>query len=585
MKKILYSIMAVLLAMVSCTDNQFLDETAGNPTELSSTNELNTLIEKARWGDGQAFVKLADCYRDGKGVNKDFIGMLAMLAQADEYGGISNMEDYLKTLPEGSDFKLIFDAVENYEKKNVEEATSMFEELIAKGYPDGYAVQGIITMERGDTLEGVRLIEQAATAGSTFAELLQCVPDWRGATNPDLDKLAALSDKIPFVNAILAKMYAGYEDENLQNDQLAAYYYLKADEKACLGKRGARWLLGYHRGGGKLSLSERDIQRLRILAGETAVDNLEPTSNRDEALEASVSSILQEAMAERNCTKGMVYVVETATGAIKAQVSLASKGKQFVPYEDTYNEEQSVMMTGPTYLALLSTGKISSDDVIDTEFGIYKDVKGHKWSRGGYGQLTLEQALGYRSQVAFTKAKERVYGNQTTLLDNKISEYLADMPNNAMGMFTFYNAVANGGRMVKLQVEGDDVVVLNEQMAEPVHIATLQKGLEHAVRSGLFRKAGRSYTSVAACGRTFYTKGNNRRMELCGYFPADNPMYTIMVILEKYGVPASVGSMCGTIMAKTIDVLVDSYDLRSILVREYEGHESVVEVVDTVAVG
>lgn len=584
MKKYLFAVMAVLLAMVSCTDSRFLDETVGNTTELSSTNELSTLIEKARWGDGQAFVKLADCYRDGKGMNKDFIGMLAMLSQDDEYGGISNMEDYLRSLPEGSDFKLLFDAVENYERKNVEEATSMFEELIAKGCSDGYAVQGIMTMERGDTLEGVRLIEQAATAGSTFAELLQCVPDWRGATNPDLDKLAALSDKIPFVNAILAKMYAGYEDENLQNDQLAAYYYLKADEKACLGKRGARWLLGYHRSGTNLSLSERDIQRLQILAGESPEEYQEPTTNRDEVLEASVSTILQGAMTERNCAKGMVYVVETATGAIKAQVSLSSNGKQFVPYEDTYDEEQSVMITGPTYLALLSTGKISSDDVIDTEFGIYKDVKDHNWCRGGYGQLTLEQALGYRSQVAFTKAKERVYGNQTALLDYKISKYLADMPNNAMGILTFYNAVANGGRMVKLQAEGDDVVVFNEQMAEPVHIATLQKDLEHAVKHGLFRKAGRSYTSVAACGRTFYTKGNNRRMELCGYFPADNPMYTIMVVLEKYGVPASAGSMCGTIMANTIDVLVDSYDLRSMLVREYEEPEDVVEVVDTVAV-
>ncbi len=55
--------------------------------------------------------------------------------------------------------------------------------------------------------------------------------------------------------------------------------------------------------------------------------------------------------------------------------------------------------------------------------------------------------------------------------------------------------------------EGDDVVVLNEQIAESAHIATLQKGLEHAVKRGLFRKAGCSYTSVAACGRTFYTKG------------------------------------------------------------------------------
>ena len=159
MMKYLLLIVSVLLAMVSCTDSQFLDETVGNTTELSSTNELNTLIEKARWGDGQAFVKLADCYRDGKGVNKDFIGMLAMLAQADEYGGISNMEDYLKTLPEGSDFKLIFDAVDNYENKNEDEATAKLEQLIAKGSPDGNAVQGIMTIERGDTLEGLRLVE------------------------------------------------------------------------------------------------------------------------------------------------------------------------------------------------------------------------------------------------------------------------------------------------------------------------------------------------------------------------------------------------------------------------------------------
>ena len=93
MKKTLFAIMAVLLAMVSCTDNQFLDGNAGNLSELSSTNEVSALIEKARWGDGQAFVKLADCYRDGKGVKQDFVGMLTMLAQADEYGGISNMED------------------------------------------------------------------------------------------------------------------------------------------------------------------------------------------------------------------------------------------------------------------------------------------------------------------------------------------------------------------------------------------------------------------------------------------------------------------------------------------------------------
>lgn len=311
-------------------------------------------------------------------------------------------------------------------------------------------------------------------------------------------------------------------------------------------------------------LTESEVVResVELVSANASLVENQPATHRDEALEESVSTILQETMVERNCTKGIIYVVETSTGAIKAQVSLSSKGKKFVPCDDTYNEEQSVMMTGPTYLALLSSGRISPDDVIDTGCGIYKDVKDHNWHRGGYGQLTLEQALGCRSQVAFTKAKEMVFGNQTVQLDNKISEYLANSPNTPMGMLTFYNAVANGGRMVKLQTEGDEVIVLNEQVAEPVSIATLQRGLERAVSSGLFRKAGRDYTSVAACGRTFQTHGNNRRIELCGYFPAEHPLYTIMVILEKEGLPASANSMCGPIMANTIDVLVVSYNLQ-----------------------
>lgn len=585
MKKYLFAIMAVLMALVSCTDSQFLDENMGNASESSSSKEINALIEQARWGDGQAFVKLANCYRDGKGVKQDFVGMLTMLAQADEYGGISNVEDYLRTLPEGSDFKLIFDAVENYERKNVEEATAMFEQLIAKGTPDGYAVKGIITVERGDTLEGVRLIEQAATSGSTFAELLQCIPDWRGATDPDLDKLAALSDKIPFVNTILGKMYAGYQDENLMNEPLAAHYFLEADEKACLGKRGARWLLYYHRSGGQLQLSERDIQRLQKLAGEEPVEEQAPKPCNDEALEEAVSLVLQETMTEKDCKTGAVYVVETQTGYLKAYVSLMRKGNSFVPYADTYAEEQSNMLCGPTYLALLSSGRITSDAMIDTECGIYKDVKDHNWYRGGYGILTLEQALGYRSQVAFTKAKEMAYRSNLAAYNQKISSYLGTDPNSALGILTFYNAVANGGRMVQLQTDGDDVIVLDDQIAAPEHIAKLQQGLQRAVSRGLFCKAGRNYTDVAACGRTFWADKKTRRMELCGYFPADNPMYTIMVVLEKSGIPASAGGMCGPIMASTIDILVDSYNLRSLLVREYEEPEEVIEVVDTVVVG
>ena len=588
MKKYLFVLVTTMLALVGCADQQFLEDGLANNVPPAAENGFAALIEQARWGDGQAFLKLADCYRDGNGVEKDFVGMLCMVSQAEEFGSIGRMEDYLKEMPESSEFRTIFDAIEKFEDDQVEEAKSMSEQLIAKGSPDGYTVQGVMAIESGDTLEGLRLMEQAASQGSSFAKLMLCIPVFQDDKTPDMEMLKTLSDDMPFANVILAKMYTGEDDEKLKDESLAAHYFLKADESACLTKRSARWLMYYHRCVSKLPLSERDIQRLQMIAGETVGEEPASTKCKCEVLEAAVSNLLQEKMTEHDCTKGTVYVVETATGAIKAQVSLASKGKHFIPYMDTYNEEQSVMMTGPTYLALLSSGKFSSDDVIDTECGIYKNVKDHNWRRGGYGQLTLEDALGYRSQVAFTKAQEVAFGDNSPLFESKIATYLADMPNSAIGILTFYNAVANGGRMVKLVTEGDVVTILNDQIASPEHIETLQKGLHHAVSYGLFRKAGRNYTNVAACGRTFQTKGNNHRMELCGYFPADNPLYTIMIILEKNGLPASSGSMCGPIMASTIDILVDSYNLRPKLLREYEeqvDQDETVEVVDTVVVG
>ena len=268
MKKYLLLWIVSVTVCMSCTNQQFLENALADFHQQKSNNEINTLIKQARWGDGQAFLKLADCYRDGNGVEKDFVGMLCMLAQAREYGGIDCMEDYLKKLPEGSDFKMIFDAIDKYEKKQTDEANLMAEQLIAQGSPDGYTVQGVMAIERGDTLGGRRLMEQAAVQGSTFAELILFFSEWNTHNTPNIKRLKELSDKMPLANAILAKFYAKSE----RNEQLAAHYYLKADEKAFLGKRGARWLLSNLQFVDNLSLSKRDIERLQMLAGERVIE-------------------------------------------------------------------------------------------------------------------------------------------------------------------------------------------------------------------------------------------------------------------------------------------------------------------------
>ena len=57
-----------------------------------------------------------------------------------------------------------------------------------------------------------------------------------------------------------------------------------------------------------------------------------------------------------------------------------------------------------------------------------------------------------------------------------------------------------------------------------------------------------------------------------------------MVVLEKEGLPASAGGMCGPIFAQTMDLLVETYQLQPMFTRQYEEVDEVIEVVDTVAV-
>lgn len=305
----------------------------------------------------------------------------------------------------------------------------------------------------------------------------------------------------------------------------------------------------------------------------------------DPKLEAAITELLGEELESyKTWSKAVICVVETQTGKIKANVAYERKGERLVPCTDTYDREQEVMECGSTYLALMASGRVTPEHVFDTGYGVYGEVRDHNWRRGGYGAISLDRALEVRSQVAFTMAKERVYGGNTAVFEAEINKYLAGNPNNAMGLLAFYNAVANNGKMVKLVSEGDYGTTILEQIAQPQYIEELQTGLEHCVSQGLMRKAGRAYVKVSACGRTFIVKGNHRRMELYGYFPSDDPQYTIMVILEKDGLPASAGGMCGPIFAQTVDLLVEKYQLQPMLARQYEDVDEVIEIVDTVAV-
>ena len=107
--------------------------------------------------------------------------------------------------------------------------------------------------------------------------------------------------------------------------------------------------------------------------------------------------------------------------------------------------------------------------------------------------------------------------------------------------------------MMKIVNESENIQVINPQFAPRKNIEVLQKSLKNCVNQGIRKRVGVSYVSVAANGRSFLISDTTYRLELCGYFPAESPKYTIMVMLEKEGLPHSSTEICGYILKNSID--------------------------------
>ena len=275
-KYIVLTMLAVLMA--SCSEQQMFDEYLSEVAvpqtaqETSQASILNSYLEKARWGDGSAFLKLAECYHDGIGVKPDFMGTLTMLMMADQYGVANHsVEDYLMSLPDTDHTKMMFEAFARVDKNNVVLSDSIIEALISNGCSDGYAIKGVVQVERGDTLSGQQSIKAGAELGSSFSELLLCAfpsPETDNGKYLNLDMLKNLASHSPVANKLLGDVYAGYSygKESDIDESLAAFYYKKADEQGCLGKRPARWLINYYDRNG-IKIDTLELERLQVLSG------------------------------------------------------------------------------------------------------------------------------------------------------------------------------------------------------------------------------------------------------------------------------------------------------------------------------
>ena len=273
----LYIIMVLFFA--SCSEQHLQEDRLASTkvveqksVETAPQDSVLSLLHQARWGDGSAYLKLADCYRDGFGVKKDFFGMITMASMAESRGGINRMEDYIYDMPDGNEYKTLFLLMDGYKSYLQENADSVEQVLCYNDSPEAKTLLGMIAVDKGDTLLGKNMIKEAAGQGCSLAEMLLTVPDRKGRLRADATKLSMIADRIPLAYSMLGDLY--YEpDENGHTDKrFAVECYMKAEEHAVLRRQGAERVLDYYKNGGNTQLTEDDVKRLELIVQPKGIE-------------------------------------------------------------------------------------------------------------------------------------------------------------------------------------------------------------------------------------------------------------------------------------------------------------------------
>jgi cell division protein FtsI (penicillin-binding protein 3) len=309
--------------------------------------------------------------------------------------------------------------------------------------------------------------------------------------------------------------------------------------------------------------------------------------NLQDVAESSLLQAVQDHQADYGC----VVVMEVATGQIKAMANLGR-----LPNGD-YAEKYNYAVSGvtdpgstfklPTMIALLEETAISPHDSIDTEGGKFKyyDLEMRDAKPGGYGMLSVQGAFEHSSNVAFVKLMiEHFASKPQRYLDylkafgltqplgfqmkGEGKPYIKNLhdktwsgttlPWMAVGyesqisplhMLTFYNAVANNGKMVQPIIvkevrmadevlESYEPMVINEKICSDQTLKKVRAMLEGVVERGTAKNVKNSDYKIAGKTGTSQKIKNGRYTKsyytsFIGYFPADNPKYSCAVVIDN----------------------------------------------------
>ena len=383
---------------------------------------------------------------------------------------------------------------------------------------------------------------------------------------------------LPFQS--LAKRTIGYKNKNVQPVGLEGAYSAYIDGES--GKRMMQRIAG-----GVYMPVNQDIE----IAPKEGADII---STIDINMQDVAQRALKNQLIISDADHGCVILMEVATGEIRAvaNFSKVSTGE----YEEQFNyaiaasQDPGSTFKLASYLSLLEDNKVDTNSMVATGDGTYR-IPGHtiRDSHGGIGTVTVKRAFEESSNVAVAKMINAAYQND----QGKFSEHLykwglnkklmlqipgegqpviknpknrswnkkQTLPQMAYGyemqitplqMLAFYNAVANDGRYIapifvrEIRRLGNTVElfkarVINEKIVSDITIKKAQALLEGVVTEGtgkglaspLYRIAGKTGTAQVADANKGYQVDKKYQASFCGYFPADNPKYSLIVVVNN----------------------------------------------------
>ena len=339
------------------------------------------------------------------------------------------------------------------------------------------------------------------------------------------------------------------------------------------------------------------IAFIGLASCQSKQETIELMSTIDSTLQVKVTSILENKLSELNALSGQTIIMEVQTGHIKAMVGLESTDSaNYQPCENFSQAYESALIHPISILAALETGKVKLADTVDVGNGSYsiqdRELKDHNWHRGGYGEISIKQGLASSSNIAVYKTMEKAFGNNAQAYFNLLNNMSYGKPDSIAGianlkpayfvtpkdsgwsdtafawfcigynqtitpiqMLTFYNAIANSGKMVQPQLYKDSTTVINPQIASQANIDSLKQALEYVVTDGLGQPAKSDKVQIAGETGTVQFEDGSYIVEFCGYFPANAPQYSIIVSIHKDGLPASGGLMAGDVFKQITEYI------------------------------